>query len=774
MDIKSFKKLSEEEMSLMMADMSDDDLDSLREEMREYDEKQELMLDAIGRKFAEMRAEAIDDRKRSGIEEIWAEDEEYYEGIDDVNRHESRSSDSTKPPGKSEVDTDEGTSSTIFVNITGPYCDAAAASLSDKLLPTDDSAWQILPTPVPELIGFEKGKLPDYIKQSIAAETQGDPELAQATEQKVLDKAQQILKEAGEKATKAQRRIEDWHVESQFHSEVRKVIEDMAKVGSGVIKGPIPQRRRNMAYKDGEIIFQEEIKPGSKQISYRNLYPAKGCGENIHDGSHIFERDDISSKKLRELKGTPGYIDSQIDAVLEEGPTEAKEVVAEVTDMKRDTKGLYEIWYCYGEMSKEEYLCACEHGVTEVDEDDLSEVVFVQITMVNNRVIKAVFNPLDSGDFPYDVVTWKRRRGSPWGIGVARLIRTAQRMLNGAARNLMDNAGLAGGPMIIIDDNIIEPVDGPCEVAPRKMYRPGPDAAPGADLSKAITYVKLDMFVNELQTIMYFALKVAEDVTGLPMLLQGQMGAQSPETLGQTQIVNNNASVVLRRIAKNFDDQLTEPHIRRYYQYHLQYGEDDEKGEFVIDARGSSNLVDRAIEKEKLQGYLQMSLNPIFGKDPKKVINEILKADNFDPKRFDYDDEEWKQIVENMSQPQQAPDPRVEIEQMRSELKQAEMQFKGQIEQMKIQSKEGQVAAEIQSKERIAQYQGELDQILAEMRHVGNKDTQFDALKTRLAETTMKLATTKQLAGMKATADQLPTPPVEPPGRADDGESYAA
>jgi hypothetical protein len=70
-----------------------------------------------------------------------------------------------------------------------------------------------------------------------------------------------------------------------------------------------------------------------------------------------------------------------------------------------------------------------------------------------------------------------------------------------------------------------------------------------------------------------------EDSTGLPMLLQGQLG-KAPDTVGGMTMLNNNASAVLRRLARTFDDCVTEPHIRRYYAWLLQYGEDDEKGDF--------------------------------------------------------------------------------------------------------------------------------------------------------------------------------------------------
>ena len=125
------------------------------------------ILDALGLELAKTRSEAIASRRASGIEEEWAEDEEYYEGIDDANRGERGTRNANwriKPAGQAELRA-HGTGSTVFVPITRPYCDAAAARVADMLLPTDDRAWSIKPTPYPELSG---GVLPERIKQLVS------------------------------------------------------------------------------------------------------------------------------------------------------------------------------------------------------------------------------------------------------------------------------------------------------------------------------------------------------------------------------------------------------------------------------------------------------------------------------------------------------------------------------------------------------------------------------------------------------------------------------
>jgi hypothetical protein len=496
------------------------------------------------------------------------------------------------------------------------------------------------------------------VKEAAAAYP-GQPQLAKQKLAEAVALATQAISEAKEKADKAQKRIEDWHIECQFHAHVRLVIEDAARLGTGVLKGPVASRKRRIAWKDGAIVIVDEIKPGSKHIDPWNFYPDPACGENIHNGSYTWERDYITKKQLRDLKGQTDYIDGQIDLCLEEGPSIATADYKETPDPVSDEqmKGKYEIWYFHGTAEKEDLEaagCDCE-GVEDPH-------IPAMVVMVNNRVIKAVLNPLDTGDYPYDVMVWRRRSGHWTGTGVARQIRTPQRMVTAGTRNLMDNAGIAAGPMLVFRSGIVNPANGITAIAPRKIWHIAEDAEGMEDATKAIGVVKVDMLVQELLEIIQLGLKLAEDVTGLPMLLQGQMG-KAPDTVGGMTMLNNNASAVLRRLARLFDDRITEPHVSRYYNWLLQYGDDDEKGDYCIDARGSSALVERDLQNQAVMQMGNIILDPRFGVDPKKWFAEFCKSQRLDVKRFEYDDEKWKQIVENMAKGPQ--DPRMAIAEMR-------------------------------------------------------------------------------------------------------------
>ena len=731
-------------------------------------------LDALGMALATKRSEAIAGRQSSGIEEEWIGDEEHYAGIDDGNRTETRGAWRTKPPGQAFVKPVASTRSTVFPNITRPYVDAAAARIADMLLPSDDRNFALDRTPIPDLIRMAGGKVKPETMRQMRGVTQDDAQIAQAV-QKAVAEAKAIMGEAQQKADRAQERIDDWLVECQYHAEVRKVIEDAARIGTGILKGPIPQMRKAVAWTEQGIVIQEEIKPGSIRVDPWKFFPDPNCGESIHNGSHTWEYDDITEKQVQEMRRLPGYISSQIDAVLDEGPIRATAEVKQEPDSRNEgrAKGKYQAWYFHGFVSQEDMEmagCKCKEGMDSVP---------AMITMINNRVVRASMNPLDSGEFPYDMMPWQRRSGMPWGVGVARQGRTPQRIVVASTRSMLDNAGRAGGPQFIFKQGIVHPmIPGDRNVTPWKGWFVGEDADID-DVRKAFSFIEVPMYQKDFEAIIQLGMRMMEDVTGLPMLLQGQQG-KAPDTVGGMTILNNNSNAVLRRLARVFDDYVTEPHIRRYYAWLLQYGEsDDEKGEFVVNARGSSALVERDLQNQELPNLVQMALNPVFGWDPKKAGAELLKSRRYDPKSFEYDDEEWKKVVEGMGQ---KPDPRLEVAKLNAEsdakLLQATQAFEAKENESERKNKliiaaidERLQSTQLTSEEQntLAKIKGTLAGTVIETNAQKELSREAMLLNARKTESSQRLDAEKHVTPKAAS----PKPAVEPVGRAPAGQAFA-
>lgn len=759
-------------------------------------------IEQFGLVMSKKREDAVNARRNSGIEQDWQEDLDSYEGIDEVNRVQGGWQKPNSPDGVlTSNPRNREIRSTVFLNITRPYVDAAAAKVADMLLPTDDRNWSIKPTPMPELSEFVKSALATPTPMSVPASTspQGSasapnpgmmppnqgmppqgmqPPVPQDPVAAQVQQAMKILDEANKRADKAQTQIEDWLIECQYHAEIRKVIEDAAKLGTGILKGPFPVKTKRRMFRTDSGMAQleilEEIKPGCRRIDPQNFFPDGSCGEDIHNGNGVWERDYITARQLKELIGLPGYVTSQIKAVLEEGP--AKRMTEHFSN-KYDLgdKDKYEIWYWHGFAEKDDLEAI---GV-DVEQDAVPTIPAL-ITMVNDRVIKGALNPLESGEYPYHLMPWQRRPGMPWGMGVARQCRTPQRMLNAATRAMMDNSGLASGPQIVVKRGALEPADGSWAITPRKIWYVKNESE--ATVRDAFQIYSIETRQAELMNIVQFAMKLAEDVTGLPMILQGQQG-QAPDTVGGMQLLANNASSVLRRLARTFDDTITEPFIRAMYDWLMLYGEDDDmKGDYIIDARGSTALVERDIQNQEIAAMGQLVMNPAFGLSPDKWIKELLKSKRFDPKKFEMSDEEKQMLAQR--QPPAAP--QVQAAQIRAQVEMQKAQMDNQTEQMRIKrdTDRDTVFVQAETERTRNEFMSRREELMVRrelelLKYATQQKMTLEQVKADLASTAMKLRTQKELAVGQARIDlhkhntpQVATPAVEVPGRAPNGEAF--
>lgn len=736
-------------------------MDYIEEEGRDPDDERKAKLEAFAATLCQKRKEAIDARKLSGIEAQWQEDDDYYQGIDEANRGEIMLKPST-PEGRPFLKQPKrGHRSTVFVNITQPYVDMGAARVADMLLPTDDKPFGITPTPVPEVSDVTQSSemMPD----------------GQAT---VGEAAKQFIAEMSTKADKAETVIWDWLTEARWHSEMRKIIEQSARIGASCLKGPFPVKRKKRVMTQDEaglitLAIEEVIKPDSKWVDIWNIFPDPSCGDNIHNGNFIFERDFVSARQLQELKGT-GFIDAEIDDALKEGPNKKNIDGSQKAFQRTQENEQFEIWYYHGFATHDELMsagCECEEGA----------VMPVIVTMVNDRVIKASMAVLDSGEFPYDIMVWQRRTDHWSGIGVARQVRTPQRMVNAAARNLMDNAGVSAGPQIVIRDGIISPADGEYTITPLKIWRVD-ENADIQDVKNAITSIVIPTLQVELERIIKMALEFAERATSMPLLLQGQQGA-STDTVGGMQILQANASTVLRRIARICDDNITEPHITRYYEWLMIHpGNEDAKGDYCIVPKGSSAFFERDAQNQMILQMIPMASNAAFGLDPNKLMTEFLKMNKISPERVRFTDEEIQQM-QQAAKENPPQDPRVAGQIQVAQLKtQADMEREklrqtsdAQEIDAKAKAAQDEMALKLQMQQQEHEHQERIEQLRYQMKLMELSQAQnisIDSIKASLADTAMRLRVQKDLSAEKGLAKQVATPPSEPQGKAPDGQAY--
>jgi hypothetical protein len=789
------------------------DVEIETEDPEREQERMEERLQTFGHSLAKQRDEWIRDRYSYGVDKRWIEDEDQYNGKDNINKAASQMMTSVEQGYPVTTQGAKPHRSTVFIGMTRQKTNAAEARVADILLPTDDRNWGITPTPNPYLmnmlkddraatdqgpVGQQMGQQPGMemgqqanmpampppqapgMPQPAAAPAgipappqpgpmagmpmppQGglaamamppagpQPVTDQAGQQlRMKDVARAVMDMANKKAEAMEREIEDQLTECDYNSELRKMIHDAAVLGTGVIRGPIVTNRTRKAWQpytdaQGQQVHQieivEELAPASFRVDPRNVWPDPACGENVHRGKGIYEREQVTAKQIRELAKQPGFMKAQLRKVLEEGPKRSATMQELKDEDQRDVaRDLYEMWTYWGEVEHDDLDAA---GVDAGEKDELKSISACVI-MINSTVVKAFLNPLEGGDLPYDFYVWEKVSSSCWGYGIPYLMRSQQKVLNAAWRQMMDNAGVSSGPQIVMKPSVIQPADKQWQITSRKVWYATDDVD---DVSKAFATFEFSSHQAELAGIIKMATELVDQETGVPTILQGEKGA-APDTVGGMQMLMNSANVVLRRLVKQFDDMVTRPHIRRYYDYNMLYNEDEEiKGDFSINARGSSALLIRDIQNQAFLNLLAAGANPIYGMylDTEKLFRKALQAQHVDPTDVFKSEEEIEQIKEQqkaMANQPPPPDPRIEAANLRAQtdLQRAQMQNQGDMAEIEARMQKMQQEAQLKMAELEIQREVEM------LKMSNAQNLSLEKIKAQLADTAIKERGRKEL-----------------------------
>jgi hypothetical protein len=626
------------------------------------DEKQDAVdrLQIFGARLEALADEQV--RKRAQIEDRWLEDLRQYHG--------------QNPPDE-ESALAKGRKSRVFVNITRNKTTSGEARLADLLFPTDDRNWGIKPTPIPEL---------DELKH--------DDEIVETEEgpQRVGDGVRAVLEEARKRAERMSKEIDDQLTEAQYNAVCRDMIHDACVLGTGILKAPVVvgRTRKKWLREEGVSVLQivEDLRPGVERVDPWNFFPDMSAA-HVSEAEFVFERKMVSKQQLRDLAKRPGFIAEQISKVIESDDSGPK-TYGRVQDLRHitgvdvpDQDSRYEMWEYHGPINKNDLEAA---GV-DIGDDPMQEMHGV-VTMCAGVVLKVSLNPLETNELPYSVFCWEYDPTYIFGFGIPYLMRSSQKVINAAWRMILDNAALSTGPQIVVNREVVEPADGNWNMTARKVWYLNNKQH---DVRQAFASHEISSHQGELVDIFMRARQLADEETNLPLIAQGEQTDNITQTAQGMSILMSAADVTIRRIVKAFDDDITAPVITRFYDYNMQYGEKDEiKGDFEVQAMGSSYLAEKAAMEQGVQQLLQFAAHPVFGPmtDARALYRKAVKGLRVDP------DEVMAEEDPNQPDPQalaaqaqqQAAEAEMQIKQAELQLKQQEVQGRQQLDAQKIAS----------------------------------------------------------------------------------------
>lgn len=651
------------------------DSDIPEDELTE-DQKRLRDLQSLTSALNSERSQAITD-KRESIESRLIDAARAYKGTRDKNGNDSLEAQFETPTVYNRV----------YHNITRQITNDGASQLGDLLFPSDDKNYGLNAAPLAEP--------PLALASEPAVDANGEPLTDADGQQLTNQQAHNRRVERSRRKTKRMfTKLDASLISAKYPQKGRKCIRDSAIYGTGILKGPITNKvaDRWAKTKGGKYALRSsaELEATVKVVSPFDFYPDLSATEP-DEWSYTWERSHVLPKQLQKLVTTQGFDKNTVQQLLITGPSpyamndEARETARQESFSKHLATGRFELWERRGTLERK-YLEAA--GVDNLPE----KVLWIEcvVYMIADRVLKVSVSPYSKDDTIYSIFNWDEDPLSVFGYGVPYLMNDPQHVYNTAWRMTLDNAGVSTLPQIVVDKKTIRPADGSTDYSIRngKVWEKTGETYSNERQDKPFELFHIQQDIQQLFGLMDRAENDAYELTGVTRVEKNQqMTDNAPVTLGATQIQQNNSSVTRRSQARRYDDQITSTLIQRFYDFFMEFEEDDDiKASMVVEPRGSTILLSKELQATNLMSFYQMTQGgQMEGVKPVPLLRAISQSMQHPEGQFILTDEEMEQLEEQQAQQAQEQDPqfiieerKVAVEEAKVELAQTELQLKAQ------------------------------------------------------------------------------------------------
>jgi len=443
------------------------------------------------------------------------------------------------------------------------------------------------------------------------------------------------IKPAQIAARRLEKLIHDQLDESEGSIALRNAIFEACLLGTGIVKGPFTYNKTLHKYVDtgnGREYSPETVKvPKVEFVSIWDFYPDPNA-RSMDEAEYIIQRHRLNRHQFLDLANRPFFKKQAIMECLKMGANYTKKEWETDIDLEKShyadiTHNRFEVLEYWGTITA---MAAREEGL-DVDEDiDDSEEVQVNVWMHRGKVIRVVENPFKPFRNPYQAFVYEKNPYTFFGIGVPENMDDAQQIMNGHARMAIDNLALAGNLVFDVDESALSSNQN-MEVYPGKIFK-RQSGVPG----QSIYGIKFPNTANENMQMFDKFRQLADESTGLPSYSHGQTGVTGmTRTASGMSMLMGAASLNIKTVIKNIDDQLIKPLGEAMFQWNMQFYEGDLpiQGDLEIKATGSSSLMKKEVRSQRLTMFLQTVQNPSIAPFVRmsEVIKELAYSLDLDP-----------------------------------------------------------------------------------------------------------------------------------------------
>lgn len=595
--------------------------------------------------------------------------------------------------------------SEIFAKKSAEIARGAEAWLSDVLIPAEGKPWGLVPTEQPELRKDVEDRLLQKLDgdamEALSSGIPVDPAKEKEIRREMKEQMDKLIDRKAELIAAAMEdEITDQLQESNFDRALEEFIVDISTYPAAILKGPIPYYKDTLVWDaNNQPVIGSTLAYRDERVNPFDVYPSPGATE-IDDGDFI-ERLRLAPADIYAFKGVDGYLDHNIDKVLED-PDMGRNWLFEDADFEKRRHEQDSMWqyhqddYIDGlhywgliqgqdlkEMLDEAQMCGKPLSSFQIPEQIESFKYYEsEVILVGDHVIKCVVRDQDPLPRPYYKASWQNNPGAFWGESPIQLMSDIQNLINGCVRALSNNLGVASGPIIALDVTKL-PV-GQGEV-PRphalEVYQfAGGDGKSGIPFQ----FFQADSRAKELIEVIRYFSDLANEVTGIPKYVYGDQNVKgAAQTASGLSALMDAAAKGLRNAIRHIDTGVFKKRIRYQYISNMLYSDRDEiKGDLKVVPKGSTAILIKANSQQRRNEFMQIiAANPMFQKvlgteGMVEMLREQAKGLEMPDTLIPDTDKVISKLKEESEN--EPPPPEIQLEKMRIEAKQQEMAMKAQ------------------------------------------------------------------------------------------------
>lgn len=472
------------------------------------------------------------------------------------------------------------------------------------------------------------------------------------------------LEPAAEAARALETVIHDQLTDTDAVNVLRYAIFEASLLGTGIIKGPFNFYKRLHKWERGEdgerqYVPEEKIVPRIEHVSVWDFHPDPSA-TSIEDCEYVIQRHRMNRQQLRSLMNRPYFDAGAIQNALVKGPN-YEDKYYEDTIREDDTEpyyqeNRYEVLEYWGVLDA---TMAADIGLDLPDTTTELDQVQINAWICGGQVLRCVLNPFTPARIPFYAVPYEVNPYQIWGVGVAENMEDAQMLMNGHVRMAIDNLALAGNLVFDVDEASLVPGQN-FDIFPGKVFR-----RQSGVTGTAINGLKFPNTAPENIQMYQISRQLADEETGIPSVMHGQTGVTGTgrTSSGLSMLMQAGAQSV-KTVIKNIDDYLLKPLGESYFQWNMQYNEDqpDIIGDLSIKPRGTAAVMQKEVRSQRLTTLLQTVANPMlapFIKLP-NLVRELAIAQDIDPDELVNDLDEaqlYAEVLRGMQNVQQGAGP---------------------------------------------------------------------------------------------------------------------